>query len=81
MKKITRLFFLFVRVVGRSWTDEYGNIKKKLFCVKFDKIRKNREYRKFKIGILESSIHSLSASGQTVTDLMMEVDKLKSTFP
>jgi len=45
----------------------------------FDKIRKKREERKFKIGILESSIRSLSASGQTVTDLMMELNDLKST--
>ena len=47
----------------------------------FDKIRKKREERKFKIGILEASISSLTACGQTTTDLRMKLDRLKSAFP
>ena len=47
----------------------------------FYKIKKKKEERKFKIGILEASIYSLSASGQSTTDLTMKLDKLKSAFP
>ena len=47
----------------------------------FDKIRKIREQKQYKIGILEASISSLKACGQTTTDLMMEMDALKSSFP